>query len=78
MAVIVETTDLLHTVVAALVAGIGITAVFSVAIWGAARFVDLSVAERRMAATAAAALGIVALIVTLATVGAGIAVMMSK
>ena len=34
MAVVVETKELLETVVASLVAGVGITVVFSVAIWG--------------------------------------------
>ena len=35
MAVVVETKELLETVVASLVAGVGVTVVFSVAIWGA-------------------------------------------
>lgn len=77
MAVIVESAKLLETIVASLVAGIGITVVFSVAIWGAARYVDLSVAERRFAAIAAAALGIAAFALTLGAAGVGIAVMMS-
>jgi hypothetical protein len=78
MAVIVESKELLETIAASLVAGIGLTTVFSIAIWGAARFVDLSVAERRVAAAGAAAVGIAALVLTLAVTGFGIAVMMSK
>ena len=78
LAVVVETKELLQTVVAAAVAGVGITLVFSIAIWGAARFVDLSRSERPVAAGGAAAVGGLALIATLAAVGVGLLVMMSK
>jgi hypothetical protein len=78
MAVVVETKELLETVVASLVAGVGITTVFSVAIWGAARFVDLSRGDRPLAAGAAAALGIFAMAATLGAVAAGIVVMTSN
>ena len=47
---IVDTKELLETVVASLVAGVGVTFVFSVAIWGVARFADLSRNERPLAA----------------------------
>lgn len=76
LAVVVHTEELLKTVVAAAVAGIGITVVFSIAIWGAARFVDLSGSERPVAAGAAAAVGIIALLATLATVAVGILMML--
>jgi D-alanyl-lipoteichoic acid acyltransferase DltB (MBOAT superfamily) len=76
--VIVHTKELAQTVVASLVAGVGVTFVFSIAIWGAARFVDLSRSQRHVAAGAAAALGALALAVTLATVVVGIVVMTSK
>jgi hypothetical protein len=78
MAVIVETEELLHTVIASMVAGVGITAVFAVAIWGAARFVDFSLDERPLAAAGAAVLGILALLATLAAVAVGLVVMTSK
>jgi hypothetical protein len=78
MATIVETKALLETVIASFVAGVGITAAFSVAIWGGARFVDLSRGGRPLAAGAAAALGGLALATTLAAVVVGIVVMMSK
>jgi hypothetical protein len=78
IAVVVETKELLETAVASLIAGVGITLVFSIAIWGAARFVDLSRDERPLAATAAAALGVLALAATLAAVAIGIVVMTSK
>jgi hypothetical protein len=77
-ATILQTTDLLETVVASLVAGVGVTTAFSVAIWGGARFVDLSRGGRPLAAGAAAAVGGLALLVTLSAVVVGIVVMMSK
>lgn len=78
MAVVVETKELLETVIASLIAGVGITVVFSVAIWGVARFADLSRNERPLAAGAAAALAALALLATLAAVVFGIIVMTSK
>lgn len=78
MAVVVETKELLETVVASLVAGVGITVVFSVAIWGVARFADLSRNERPLAAGAAATLAGLAVLTTLATVAFGIVIMTRK
>jgi cation transporter-like permease len=78
MAVVVETKELLETIAASVLAGVGITVVFSVAIWGVARFADLSRAERPLAAGAAAALAGLALTVTLAGVVFGIVIMSSK
>ena len=78
VAVVVETRELLETVVASLVAGVGITVVFSFAIWGVARFADLSRAERPLAAGMAATLAVVALLATIAAVVFGVIVMSSK
>ena len=78
MATIIQTTDLLETVIASVVAGIGVTTSFSVAIWGGARFVDLSRGGRPLAAGASAAIGALALAATLAAVVVGIVVMTSK
>jgi hypothetical protein len=78
MAVVVETKQLLETVVASLVAGVGVTVIFSVAIWGVARFADLSRNERPVAAGAAAALAAAAMLATLAAVAFGIVVMTRK
>ena len=78
MAVMVETKELVETVVASLVAGVGITVVFSVAIWGVARFADLSRNERPLAAGAAAAVAGLAVLTTLAAIAFGIVVMTSK
>jgi hypothetical protein len=78
LATIVQTGDLLKTVVASLIAGVGVTAVFSVALWGGVRFVDLSRDGRPLAAGVAAAVGGLALATTLGAVAFGIVVMMSK
>jgi hypothetical protein len=78
LAVVVEAKELGQTALASVVAGVGITIVFSIAIWGAARFVDLSRDDRPAAAAAAAAVGLLALAATLAAVGIGIVVMTSK
>jgi len=78
MATIVQGRDLLQTVVASLVAGVGITFVFSVAIWSAARFGDLNRGERRVAAGAVALAGGFALAATAAAVVVGIIVMTKK
>jgi len=78
MAVVVETKELAQTVVASVVAGVGITVVFSIAIWGVARFADFNRDERPLAAGAAAALAGVALAVTLGAVVFGIVVMTRK
>lgn len=78
MAVVVETKELLETVIASIVAGVGITVVFSVGIWGAARFADLSRAERPLAAGAAASLAALAALITAGAVVFGIVIMSSK
>ena len=78
LATIVETKELVQTVAFATVAGIGVTAIFSVAIWGAARFTDLSQEERRVEAGFAAAAAGVALLAVLAAVVIGVVVMTSK
>jgi hypothetical protein len=78
LATIVQTGDLVRTVIASLVAGVGVTIIFSVAIWGAARFVDLSRGDRRVAAGAAAALSGLALAATAGAIVIGIVVMTQK
>lgn len=78
LAVLVETKELAETVIASVVAGIGITAVFSIAIWGTARFVEHSRSERPLAAGAAAVVTALALAVTIASLVLGIFVMTSS
>lgn len=78
LATIVDTSALLKSVVAAVVAGLGVTIVFSFAIWGAARFGEATRAERPLVAGGAAALTVVSLAVTCAAIVLGIVVMTSK
>lgn len=78
LATIVETEDLLKTVAAALIAGVGITIVFSIAVYGATRFADLSRDDRPVAAAAAALTAVLALAVCLAAVAVGLIVMTQK
>lgn len=78
MATIVQSKELVETVIASFVAGVGMTGAFSLAIWGGIRFVDLNRNGRSLAAGAAAVLGVLALTVTLAAVVTGIVVMTSK
>ena len=78
MAVVVETKELLQTVVVSLVAGVGVTVIFSVAIWAVARFADLSRNDRPLAAGAAATLAGLAALATLAAVVFGIVIMSSN
>jgi hypothetical protein len=78
IATLVEGQDLLETVGASLVAGVGITFIFSIAIWGVGRFADLSRSERPLAAGAAVAVAALALLAVAGAVVAGIVVMTSK
>jgi hypothetical protein len=78
LATVVDTNALLKTVVAAFVAGVGVTLIFSLAILGAARFVDLNRDGRQAAAVAFGALTVVALAAAAALVTIGIIVMTRK
>jgi hypothetical protein len=78
VATIVEGKELLETVVASVVASIGVTFAFSVAIWGVARFADLSRNEKPVAAAAVAAVGALAMAGVAAALVGGIIVMTSK
>jgi hypothetical protein len=75
---IVDVTELWETVVAATVAGVVITASFSLVIFGAARYADLRRDERGLAATAAGALTLIALAFTAGAIVLGIIVMTTK
>jgi hypothetical protein len=78
IATLFEGKELLETVVASAVAGVGVTFVFSIAIWGVARFADLSRSERPLAAGAAAVVAALALLATAAVLVVGILAMTSK
>ncbi len=77
-ATLIEGKELLETVAASTIAGVGIIFAFSVAIWGAGRFADLSRSERPLAAGAAAVVASLALTSVAAAVVVGIVVMTSK
>jgi hypothetical protein len=77
-ATIVEGKELLETVVASLVAGVGVTFIFSIAIWGVARFADLNRNEKPLAAGAALFAAALALVCTAAAVVVGIIAMTNK
>jgi len=78
IATIVQTGELLQTIAASLIAGIGVPFLFSVGIWGAGQFTELSRGERPVAAAAAAIVGTVALLGVAASVIIGIIVMTHK
>jgi len=78
LATIVDTHALLETVLAALVAGVGVTLVFSLAILGAVRAVDHSRQGRSVSAAALGTLAVVALLCVGAAVTIGIVVMANK
>lgn len=78
IATLVEGKELLETVIASVVAGVGVTSAFSIAIWGVGRFADLSREERPVAAGGALAVAGLALAVVAAAVVAGIIAMTSK
>lgn len=75
---LVETKELLQTVGASLVAGVGITATFSVMIFGATRFADQRRHDRPLAAAAFGGLAILAMAASLGGIALGIIVMLSK
>jgi hypothetical protein len=78
IATIVEGKELLETVVVSLAASVGLTFAFSVAIWGVARFADLSRSEKPLAAATVAAVAGLAMVAVGAALVAGIIVMTSK
>lgn len=78
MATIVDTTALWQTVVGSLVAGIGVTFAFSIAIFGASRSIELGRDGRSVPATAFGALAVLGLAAVAGAVVLGIIVMTSK
>ena len=78
IATIVDTKALWETVVAAFVAGVGTTIVFSLAILGAARFAEANREDQRFSAAMFAALTVIGLLATAAAIIVGVIVMTSK
>jgi hypothetical protein len=77
-ATIVHTSELLQTIAASVIAGVGVTFLFSFGIWGAGQFTELSRSDRPAAAAAAAIVGVVAMLGVAASVVTGIIVMTHK
>lgn len=75
-ATVVDVGALVETALAALTAGVGLTISFAIAIHGAVRLADLRREGRALGAAAAGATMVAGLLVTLAGVGFGIAVML--
>jgi len=78
LATIVDTKELWQTVAASFIAGVGITLTFSMMILGASRFADRSRDGRTVAAAGAGLLATAGLLLTIAGIGVGIVVMLSK
>jgi predicted RecB family nuclease len=78
VASVVETKELLETVVASLIAGIGVTAAFSLVVFGVTRSADMARNERPLLATAAGGLAALAGAVVIAAIVFGIVVMTRK
>ena len=78
MATIVDTHALWQTIVTSFVAGVGVILVFSIAIFGIARVVDLGRDGRSGAATAFGTLAAVALIACAGAIVLGVIVMTRK
>jgi len=78
VATIVDTKALWETVVAAFVAGVGTTFVFSLAIFGIARFAELSREGRTLESALFACLAALGLLATGAAIVIGLIVMSAK
>jgi hypothetical protein len=78
IATVVDTKALWETIVAAFVAGVGTTFVFSLAILGIARFAELSREGRTLEALLAGALAVLGLLATGAAIVFGVIVMTTK
>jgi hypothetical protein len=77
LATVVDTDALLQTILAALVAGVGVAFTFSLAILGATGFAEASRDGRSGSAAAFAALGVLGFLATAAAIVAAIVVMTS-
>ncbi len=78
VATIVETKNLLETIAASLIAGVGVTMAFSFVIFGVTRSADMARNERPLLATAAGGLAVLGGAAVVAAIVFGIIVMTSK
>ena len=74
----IETKEMLQTVAASLIAGVGVTAVFALLIFGTIRSAEMARDERPLLAAAAGGLAAIALLVVIASIVLGIVVMTGK
>jgi hypothetical protein len=77
-ATIVDTAALWQTIVAAFVAGVGTTLIFSLTLLGAVRFADASREGRRVEAAIFATVGVLGVLATIAAIVIGVIVMSTK
>ena len=75
---VVETQELLDTVIASVVAGVGVTTVFALLVFGTIRSAEMVRDERPVLATAAGGLAVLCLLVVIGSIVLGIVVMTSK
>ena len=78
MATIVDTQALLETVLYSLLAGVGVTLIFSIAIFGMARFAELGREGRTPTALVFGTLAVIAILAFCAAITLGIIVMTTK
>lgn len=78
LATAVDTNALWQAILAAFVAGVGTTLLFSLAILGAARSAEANREGRSLEAAAFATLGVLGLLATAAAIVAGVVVMAAK
>lgn len=78
LATVIDTKELLQTIAASLVAGVGVTAAFAILIFGATRSADLLRDDRPALAAAAGGLAALGLLIVVAAIVFGIVVMTTK
>ena len=78
IATVVETKALLDTVLASVIAGVGVTTLIAILNFGVDRSAAMVRDDRPVAATAAGGLAVIALLVVTAAIVLGIVVMTSK
>jgi inner membrane protein involved in colicin E2 resistance len=78
LATVVETKDLWRTVVASVIAGIGVTFAYSLMVFGATRWAELRRDDRNLLAGAAVGLAALAFLIVAGSIVLGIVVMARK
>ena len=78
LSTVVDSKALLQSVIGAVVAGVGVTAIFCVALYGVVRFADMNRSGRPAAAVAFGILALLSLAAFAGSIAGGIIVMTSK